>query len=341
MIDSLTADQIAHVVRLGEWRDEGHLLAVGRDGEVFIHPADKGDDHVATEQREGAARRQGPSGRQGAARPGGAKAPAEPACKDGLANVRQQYSTSMPEVREFYPDLRVIDVEDGIWVVTQIFPIGRDGPFFSLCLFLADEKTKDAKAFAFHRDGRRARPVAERHTNFPDMSVCAFIADDDVWEPGESPLILLNLYAEWLLCQMFFASQGVWPGRQFGANAVYRQQEFNPEEWCFCTSEKRYGKCHLDSDALEVRRLKELTKFKPLDRRNVPYQVIAFAKSRWQNAPEGSSLHLHNFRTQEESVQDLAKRTNHEALMLLGLDHPFRSLMTSKAKSRLLSGGRA
>ena len=302
MTDSLSHDQNARIQKLGTWRDEGHCLAVARYGEVSIQPANDGDHHEATQQREGAARRQGPSGRQGAAGQSGAAASPEPARKDGSTDVRAQYLAAMPEIEVYYPDLRVIEVEDGIWVVTQIFPIGRDGPYFSVCLFLSDDKTREAKAFAFVGNGAAGEPVGIRHTNFPDASICAFCADDGVWKPGQSPHILLDLYAEWLLCHLFLQQEEYWPGRQWGDHATYRQSEFKDGEWCFCEKGLRYGDCHAPSDAREVARLKHERRYKNLPTRRVPRAVLNFAKSGWESAPPGGALKLCEFMTQIEGA---------------------------------------
>lgn len=340
MTDSLTPRQRDEVQQLGRWRDEGHRLAVGRDGKVSIHPADTGENYVATEQREGAARRQGPSGWQGASGQSGAAAPPESACEDGIADVRQQYLAAIPEIREYYPDLRVIEVEDGVWVVTQIFPIGRDGPSFSICLFLHDDKTMDAKAFAFEGNGLRARAPGLRHTNFPDASICAFCADDGVWAPGRNPLDLLGLYAEWLVCQLFLQTEGVWPGRQYGPDASYRVQEFHADEWCFCGSELRYGRCHADEDRREVVRLKELGLYEPLGERAVPREVIAFAKSAWRIAPAGSNLFPHKFQTPVQASEEMRHYNSRGAAILINASIKPNPTRPISMKSRLLSGSR-
>lgn len=312
MTDSPTQEQIEHIVKLGSWRDEGHRLAVGLDGKVSIHQADIGDNHVAIEEREGAARRQGPTGRQRAAHRSGAAAASQSARQDGSTDVRVRYSASMAEVREYYPDLRVIDVEDGIWVVTQIFPIGRDGPFFSVCLFLSDDKSLDAVAYAFRGDGSEGQIVGLRHTNFPDASICAFCADDGVWAPGSSPLVLLNLYAEWLLCQMFLAIEEYWPGPQWGPTSIYRLLEFDPREWCYCRARANYGDCHAKRDAMEVQTLKRLRRYQPLGDRKVPANLRQFAMSEWQAAPAGKDLNLHKFLPANQA----------RASMLLNTDRP-------------------
>lgn len=308
MIDSLSKDQIAHIVMLGKWRDEGHCFAVGLNGGVNIHQADKGEYYVATKQWEGASRSQGPSGRQGAAGQSGAAAAPEPSGEDRFAELRSMYFEAMAEVREFYPDLRVIEVQDGIWVVTKILPIGCDGPNFSVCLFLHDSKFFDHKAFAFVGNGRTGKSVGPRHTNFPDASICSHIADDGVWHPGQSPLILLNLYAEWLICQLFHALEGTWPGRQSGLDATYRVIEFHDAEWCDCGSGLRYGQCHRDIDEKAVTLLKLSGRYVPLAPRQVPVSIVRFAKSGFLKPPLPMSFHLHDFQSQRDARLAQIKR---------------------------------
>jgi hypothetical protein len=139
------------------------------------------------------------------------------------------------------------------------------------------------------------KPVGLRHTNFPDGSICAFTDDDDAWRPGDSPKILLNLYADWLVCQLFLKLQQYWPGPQFGPDASYRLAEFKDQEWCHCGSRTRYGDCHRIFDFIEVQRLKALGKYVPLSDRVVPTTIVKFAKSGWKRIPDLNALHMHPY----------------------------------------------
>jgi hypothetical protein len=102
----------------------------------------------------------------------------------------------------------------------------------------------------------------------------------------------LNLYAEWLVCQLYHDIKTRWPGRQAGLDATYRQLEFHADEWCDCPSGKRYGVCHFASDNAEVKRLKAFGQYQALPARTVPKSIIKFAKSRWSKLPDLAGLHL-------------------------------------------------
>lgn len=301
MIHSLHAHQTDRIRELGAWRDEGRLFEVGKDGEV-------GKYHEDQKENSDGHSRKGAAGRQGASGPRGPEASSESAGQDGLSEVRGRYLEAMTEVRDFYPDLRVLAIDDGIWLVTQIFPIGRDGPSFSVCLFLPDSKAFDPKGFAFVGGGVRAKVVGYRHTNFPDASICSHIRSDNVWWPGDSPLILLNLYAEWLLCHLYLRVEKRWPGPQAGVDAVYRQTEFKDDEWCGCDSQLRYGQCHKARDLGEVQLLKLSGEYSPIGERRVPQSVIDFAKSRWKMVPPTVTLSLFGFQDDRAMVQSLLER---------------------------------
>lgn len=157
-------------------------------------------------------------------------------------------------------------------------------------------------------DGARAKVVGYRHTNFPDASICSHIPTDNVWRPGDSPLVLLNLYAEWLLCHLYLRVEKRWPGRQAGLDAVYRQIEFKDEEWCDCDSQLRYGECHKADDLREVQLLKLSGKYTPLGERRVPQSLIDFAKSRWNATPPTLALSLFPFQDDWAIFQSLLER---------------------------------
>lgn len=111
MIESLHAHQIDRIRELGAWRDEGRLFEVGKDGEVGKYHEDQ-KENSNEHSRQGTARWEGAAGRQGAPGPCGSEASPESARQDGRSEVRRRYLEAMPEVRDFYPDLRIIEVED-------------------------------------------------------------------------------------------------------------------------------------------------------------------------------------------------------------------------------------
>lgn len=276
-------------MELGAWRDAGRLFAVGLNGEVFKHQ-DYKEHQVEPGQRQGAA---------ASAPPAPSSSPAasdtEPSGADRRKALRDRYLGFRPEILLYYPSAQLREVDHGLWLTTRIYPLGLAGPCYWLCLFLPDQAAISPKAFAFYRLSPVPRPVGPRHTNFPDGSICAFTDDDDAWRPGDNPKILLNLYAEWLVCYLFFRLEKRWPGGQVGLDATYRQREFDSREWCDCGSGNRYGDCHYQSDATEVEQLKESGRYEPLPDRVVPEAIINFAKSRWKKFPDLRRLWMHPY----------------------------------------------
>lgn len=290
MTESLHAHQREKVLELGAWRDEGRLFAVGFNGEVFKH-------EDVEEYQDGS--RQWP-GAASSAPPAASAAPAasdpKPAGADGREALRQRYLGFRPEILRYYPSAQMREVDLGIWITTRIYPLGLSGPCYWICLFLPDNGACSPKAFAFYRLSPVPRSVGPRHTNFPDGSICALTDEDDAWRPGDSPKILLNLYAEWLVCYLFFRIEKCWPGRQVGLDATYRQREFQKNEWCDCGSEKPYGECHYASDASDVEKLKAAGLYEPVPDRAVPPTILNFAKSRWTKLPDLRRLAMHEYK---------------------------------------------
>ena len=91
---------------------------------------------------------------------------------------------------------------------------------------------------------------------------------------------------------MYLSIRRVWPGRQFGANSIYRIDEFGLTEWCFCSSNQRYGECHFHADRDTVEKLKRSGFYRPLGFRMIPAVIRKFADANWQQAPNGSELLL-------------------------------------------------
>lgn len=291
MTESLSDRQIEEVLRLGAWRDEGRLFAVGLNGEVFKYE----DDYE--EHQDGSRQWRAPSAPASPPAPPtpGASAHSEPAGADRSQTLIDKYLGFRPEILRYYPSAYFSEVDRGLWITATILPLGKTGPRYWVCLFLADDPRFSPKAFAFDRLSPVPRAVGPRHTNFPDRSICAFTDEDDAWRPGDSPKVLLNLYAEWLLCQLFLHFEKRWPGRQTGLDAAYRQQEFDLREWCDCGSGARYGQCHYEIDAAEVQKLKVSGAYERLAARVVPLTVVGFAKSRWSKLPDLRQLPLHRY----------------------------------------------
>jgi hypothetical protein len=288
MIESLHAHKIERILELGAWRDEGRRFAVGLNGEVFKHEDDK---EYPDERRQG----QGGTSASPAASASPPASGSEPAGANGGQALRPRYAHLLKSVREFYPSLLSREVKDGLWVIVQSHPLGLGDPRFWICLFLPYSDLFDPKAFAFSKISPPLRAVGPRHTNYPDASICAYIPADDAWRPGDSPLTLLNLYAEWIVCHLYFELEQRWPGAQFGMDAIYRNVEFGAQDWCTCDSGRRYGECHMGSDRVEVEMLKLRGKYVGLGTRIVPASIEKFARSKWKRSPVGSELKLHPY----------------------------------------------
>lgn len=290
MIESLHANHVKEVLELGAWRDEGRLFAVGLNGKVSKHEDGK-EKPSEPGQWEGRASSPPPAS---PASPGAAPH-AEPPGSDRVETLTERYLGFRPEILLYYPTAHFREADYGLWITVRIYPLGTTGPCYWVCLFLPQNPEFSPKGFAFRRLSPTPLPVGPRHTNYPDGSICAFTDDDDAWRPGDSPKILLNLYAEWLVCHLFLRIERRWPGRQVGLDATYRQSEFDAREWCDCGSGRRYGECHSPLDAAEVAGLKKSGRYKALEKRTIPEAILSFARTRWNKLPDVRRLHIHRY----------------------------------------------
>jgi hypothetical protein len=291
MAESLHAHQIEKVLELGAWRDEGRRFAVGKDGEVFKYHEDDKETYDDFRQRQGAA---APAPSPAPAPPTASGADPESSSTNGRESLIEDYKAHLAEVRLYF-DITTIDTDDGLWLIAPMWPIGKSGPRFNVALFLPNNRFVTPTAFGFRSSGQLARQISKKHTNSPEGSICAWSDGDIKWEPGDSPFLLLRLYAEWLLCQLYYRSEGCWPGRQSGLNEVYRWNEFKPNEWCDCGSKKRYGECHQSSDAALVAYLRLQGKSVAPLIRETPKSVLKFARSGWRKPPPINDLPIRPF----------------------------------------------
>ena len=295
MAESLNAHQRDRILELGAWRDQGHRFAVGLHGEVHKHEehAKDNDNGSGQWQEAAASASSGPSSTSGPpAAPG-----SEPGSAERRKSIIEDYKAHLSEVRRYF-HVTLVETEEGIWLIVPMWPIGKPGPRFTVALYLPPTIDVTPTAFGFRSSGQLARAIGKRHTNSPEGSICAWSDGDIEWAPGDSPFLLLRLYAEWLLCQLFYQSEGYWPGSQsgmVGAEAVYRWNEFDPREWCDCGSQKRYGNCHQFSDAAIIASLKARGKSVAPPLREIPPSVLTFARSDWRKVPPASDLPLRIF----------------------------------------------
>lgn len=184
---------------------------------------------------------------------------------------------------------RIFEDEAGIWVACKSRPLGARGPLFHLLVAVPFEQRVMPRAWAFRSIGPHAKPVGPRHTNFGDASICAFAKENCAWDYPEGLVRLIDLYSVWLLKHLWMSQFGRWPGPQSGAVALYRRQEFKPQEWCGCNSGLRYGECHHQADqrlpdALALIEFGQAFQFH-YENRNVPPLVLDAARTKWARLP--------------------------------------------------------
>lgn len=289
MATRLTPQARSKLIEVGDALDIDQQLAVGTGGEVFVNPLEERADDAERKCK-------GPTGRQGQQRWAGQGSGSRQetgqseAARFGSRSLSDHYLAGEAASVELY-DAKFHRTAAGIWVVAPSNPLGADGPTFNLAVFLPENPEIRPRSFgwAFSKLGPFPKFVGPRHTNFPHHDICAQGADDDAWVPSDGVRPLLNLYSSWLFRHCYLLEVGRWPGRQWGASALYRRTEFHPDEWCGCGESKRYRDCHLKSDTslsdedAAAEHVKIMgSEYGP---RNPPKAVKAFARSAWKKPP--------------------------------------------------------
>lgn len=287
MTTRLTPQTRKKLIEVGEALDIDEQLAVGFGGEVFANSLEERADHAKREC-------EGPPGREGSQRWAGQGAgprqetgPRE-ASRFGSGSLGEHYRLSQDAVIQRY-NAEFIAAGAGLWVIAPSSPLGADGPQFHLAVALPYAKAKKPAAWAFSKLGSFPKLVGPRHTNFPDHSICAYGPNDGAWDPSDGIRPLLNLYSTWLFRHLYLAEKKVWPGRQWGASALYRRTEFHPEEWCGCGRSNRYKDCCMTADLLVPDDLARTQHFEALgshySARKPPKEIMYFARSNWNKIP--------------------------------------------------------
>jgi hypothetical protein len=145
------------------------------------------------------------------------------------------------------------------------------------------------RAWAFWKLGDFPKFIGPRHTNFPDASICAFVPDAATWNQSDGLVALVDLYSTWVFRHLYLQHFGRWPGPQHGPTALYRRTEFSPDEWCGCSSGKRYGDCHEAADRIlpEDEAAAEHRRVMGSDYRDrkPPRSISKFVRSRFKKVP--------------------------------------------------------
>lgn len=288
MTTRLTPQTRKKLIEVGEALDIDQQLAVGDGGEVFVNPLDERAEHAEREC-------EGTSGRERSQRWAGQSAgPRQEAgpCEApwiGGGSLGEHYRLSQEAVMQRYT-AKFFAAGAGLWVIAPSSPLGADGPQFHLAVALPYAEAKKPSAWAFSKLGSFPKLVGPRHTNFPDHTICAYGPNDGVWVPGDGIRPLLNLYSTWLFRHLYLAEMKVWPGRQWGASALYRRSEFHPDEWCGCGKSSRYRDCCMAADFLVPDDLARTLHFEALGShygaRKPPKAVMNFARSNWSKIPQ-------------------------------------------------------
>lgn len=256
---------------------DGGFIGFGHETETKVSNYDK------REARRSAA--QSRQGQRTAERPWRASGEAHHFSSEA---VERAFGTEFRILAQHYDALAFED-DDGLWVAATSKPLGRCGPQIHFLIAFNFDRAKYPRAWAFEAIGQQVRPMLLKHTNFPDASLCAFLPDEGAWNPEDGMVALIDHFSIWAVKSLHRQYLGRWPGKQFGACALYRRKEFMPDEQCGCLSGKLYKECHQALDFL-VEKVAGEQEFRRLFRcdysdRKVPIPIMQAAKTRWKQLP--------------------------------------------------------
>ena len=165
------------------------------------------------------------------------------------SSLRNTYEAELVKVREAYPDTKIWQREEGLWLLTNssvLTGLGKKATF--LCA-IPYSPLLSARSWGYWTTAISSTWIGPRHTNFPDGSICAFEPSDGTWKIGDSIVKLLDLYTLWALRHEHLEQFNRWPGYQAVPNPYERLSELRDDEFCGCDqSDRLYGKCCKKSD---------------------------------------------------------------------------------------------
>jgi hypothetical protein len=193
--------------------------------------------------------------------------------------------------------------KNGLWIVAKSRPLGNHGPQVHFLIAFPLNAQIAPRAWAFDVIGRDAMLASLKHTNFPDASICAYVDEDSAWPNPDGLVGLVDIFSIWMIKKWHREFVGWWPGKQYGACALYRRLEFDGREQCGCLSGLRYSECHLKADRLVSEpaahaQFKLLFKCNYADRAPPP-EVIEAARTRWAKMPVMASVFAYRLRDGE------------------------------------------
>lgn len=278
-----------HLALLGQAIDRGDQPYVFDGGFVDLQQATESEVNSHAPQshtRDGSAARS----RQGQrARPRPPRQ-TEPFCSGA---IEQAFGAEFRALVQHYEALGFED-ENGLWVVVKSNPLGLDGPQTHFLVAIPFDRRVAARGWAFRKVGRRDGLFPQKHTNFPDGSICAFTRESRAWLPEDGMTALIDHFSLWAAKSMHRTFMGWWPGPQVGYGALYRRREFLGREMCGCESGKRYSECHQAHDLLvsEDWARQEFKRFfgTAYEDRSAPESILRAAQTRWRELPSISSV---------------------------------------------------
>jgi hypothetical protein len=298
MPDSLPDYLSEHLKRLGEEID------IGRQPTVFDGGLVGKSDTTESEVMKDVAREK--AGSQSGPRPGQRTRPRPRAQAPGhhfrSEAVEAAHGAEFRKLARHY-EASGFEDKNGLWVVAKSRPLGSHGPQVHFLTGFPLDAQVAPRAWAFEAIGREAKLASLKHTNFPDASICAYVEEDFAWPNSDGFVGLIDIFSIWMIKKWHRELVGWWPGKQYGACALYRRLEFDGREQCGCMSGLRYRECHLEADRLVSEpaaraQFKHLFKCNYEDRRP-PTDVMDAARRRWARMPQMASVFAHRFRDNE------------------------------------------
>lgn len=176
-------------------------------------------------------------------------------------SLQTKYQNELGHVCSAYPQANIRSQEKGMWLnVSSLVLEGlpQKATFLVAVPFSPD---RAVRGWAFWTTSISASWIGPRHTNFPDGSICAFYPQDKTWKPGDSLVVLLDIYTIWALRHLHLDTFGRWPGYQSVPSPYERLTELRDDEFCGCdNSNLKYAECCKPRD-IKLDFLHERSKF--------------------------------------------------------------------------------
>lgn len=216
----------------------------------------------------------------------------------GSDDLRACYETQIGELQQAYPSAKVVaSSEQGMWLQVEsavLDGIDRSATFLVAVPFVPGFHPR---AWGFWNFNSGLRHIGQRHTNFPDGSICAYVPESGTWNEGGRLDALIDLYSVWAVRQLHLEFLRRWPGRQFSSHPFYSLAEFKDDELCSCDKHeppRRYGECckpeHLKVGWVALKAHFERTKGVRLSDRNPPQNIIDYINGAGELPPVGKVL---------------------------------------------------